>query len=88
MSMQVPRERFCMHPQARIRTFGTKPQALVEGTSQTPEYSIHTIVDKTNMWQPSEGLDLTVFYLVTVLVLIIVATIIVVAMWYRKKRTS
>ena len=60
----------------------------VEGTSQTPEYSIHTIVDKTNMWQPSEGLDLTVFYLVTVLVLIIVATIIVVAMWYRKKRTS
>ena len=60
----------------------------VEGTSQTPEYSIHTIVDKTNMWQPSEGLDVTAFYLVTVLVLIIIATIIVVAMWYRKERAS
>ena len=60
----------------------------VEGTSLTPEYSIHTIVDKTNMWQSSEGLDVTAFYLVTVLVLIIIATIIVVAMWYRKERAS
>lgn len=36
---------------------------LVEGNSQFPDYTMNTIVDKTNMWQPQLfGLDPTVFY--------------------------
>jgi len=36
---------------------------LVEGNSQLPDYTMNTIVDKTNMWQPQIlGLDTIVFY--------------------------
>ena len=36
---------------------------LVEGNSQFPAYTMNTIVDKTNIWQPQLlGLDPTVFY--------------------------
>jgi thiol:disulfide interchange protein len=36
---------------------------LVEGTSTFPDYTIHSIADKTNMWQPKIfGLEPTVFY--------------------------
>ena len=36
---------------------------LVEGESTFPDYTISTIADKTNMWQPKLlGLDPTVFY--------------------------
>jgi len=49
---------------------------LVEGYSQFPEYTMNTIVDKTNMWQPQlMGLDSTVFY-----ALVIGATVLIVAL--------
>jgi hypothetical protein len=36
---------------------------LVEGTSMFPDYTIHSIADKTNMWQPQFfGLEPMVFY--------------------------
>ena len=55
---------------------------LVEGTSQFPEYTMNTIVDKTNMWQPQLlGLDPTVFYALvigaTVLIVVVLAFLIV-----------
>jgi hypothetical protein len=49
---------------------------LVEGISQFPEYTMNSIADKTNMWQPQLfGLDPTVFC-----VLAIGATVLIVAM--------
>ena len=44
----------------------------VEATSQLPDYSMHTIVEDTNMWQPTQGLDATVLLLVAVIVAIAV----------------
>ncbi|MCW4007669.1 MAG: hypothetical protein NWF09_03115 [Candidatus Bathyarchaeota archaeon] len=47
---------------------------LVEGISEFPDYTIHSIVEKTNMWQAQIfGLEPTVFY-----ALLILATIIIV----------
>jgi hypothetical protein len=40
----------------------------VEATSQLPEYSMHTIVEDTNMWQPTQELDVTVLLLVAAIV--------------------
>jgi hypothetical protein len=61
---------------------------LVEGISELPDYTIHSIADKTNMWQPQIfGLEPTVFYVL----LILSATVIVVVIAFfavrRKKRT-
>jgi hypothetical protein len=54
---------------------------LVEGKSTFPDYTISTIADKTNMWQPKLfGLDPTVFYAfvgATVLIVIELAFLIV-----------
>jgi len=54
---------------------------LVEGKSTFPDYTISTIADKTNMWQPKLfGLDPTVFYAfvgATVLIVIGLAFLIV-----------
>ena len=48
---------------------------LVEGISEFPDYTIHSIADKTNMWQPQIfGLEPMVFYVL----LILAATAIVV----------
>ncbi|MEM3880889.1 MAG: hypothetical protein QXD19_03985 [Candidatus Bathyarchaeia archaeon] len=49
---------------------------LVEGISEFSDYTIHSIVEKTNMWQPQTfGLEQTVFYALLVLatILIVVA---------------
>ncbi|MEM2108074.1 MAG: hypothetical protein QXL10_02170 [Candidatus Bathyarchaeia archaeon] len=47
---------------------------LVEGISKFPDYTIHSIVEKTNMWQPQIfGLEPTVFS-----TLLILATILIV----------
>ncbi|MEM2998930.1 MAG: hypothetical protein QXX34_00180 [Candidatus Bathyarchaeia archaeon] len=49
---------------------------LVEGISEFSDYTIHSIVEKTNMWQPQIfGLEQTVFYALLVLatILIVVA---------------
>ena len=55
---------------------------LVEGISQFPEYTMNSIVDKTNMWQSQLfGLDPTVFYVLvigaTVLIVVVLAFLIV-----------
>ena len=45
---------------------------LVEGASEFPEFTIHSVADKTNIWQPQIlGLEPTTFYAV----LIIAATV-------------
>ncbi|MBN1244068.1 hypothetical protein JXA31_00570 [Candidatus Bathyarchaeota archaeon] len=54
---------------------------LVEGNSQFPEYTMNTIVDKTNIWQPQLlGLDPTVFYALvigaSVLIVVVLAFLI------------
>lgn len=50
---------------------------LVEGISKFPDYTIHSIVEKTNMWQPQIfGLEPTVFSIL----LILATTLIVVAL--------
>jgi hypothetical protein len=54
---------------------------LVEGKSTFPDYTMNTIADKTNMWQPKLlGLDPTVFYAfvgATVLIVVGLAFLIV-----------
>jgi hypothetical protein len=59
---------------------------LLEATSAFTDFSMHTIVDKTNIWQP-EILDLylTVFYAVTIGAVIVIAIIIVVIFRHRRK---
>lgn len=58
----------------------------VEGTSQQPDYTMHTIVENTNMWQPSEGLDMAVLFLVAVVAVVAIVAIVLVAIRYRKKK--
>jgi hypothetical protein len=50
---------------------------LVEGTSSFPDFTMHTKVDKTNMWQSQMfGLDPTVFYALVIAVVAILAVIV------------
>jgi hypothetical protein len=58
----------------------------VEATSQLPEYSMHTIVEDTNMWQPTQELDVTVLLLVAAIVVITIMAIALLALTYRKKK--
>jgi hypothetical protein len=58
---------------------------LVEATSTFTDFSMHTIVDKTNMWQPQIlGLPPIIFYALTIVAVIGLATIIVAI--YRRRR--
>jgi hypothetical protein len=59
---------------------------LVEGSSAFPNYTMHTKVDKTNMWQPQIlGLDPTVFYAVVVGAAVVIAAVIALIAVRRKK---
>jgi hypothetical protein len=58
----------------------------VEATSHEPDYTMHTVVKDTNMWQPSGGLDVTVLVLVVVVVVIVVVAVVMVALRFRKKK--
>jgi hypothetical protein len=59
---------------------------LVEGISQYPEYTMHSIVDKTNLWQPQVlGLDPTVFYAVVIGAIALIAVVLAVFFVKRKK---
>jgi hypothetical protein len=60
----------------------------VEGTSEQPDYSMHTIVEDTNMWHPSEGLDLTVLVLVAIAALVAIVALLLIGVWFRKKQTA
>ncbi len=51
----------------------------VEGSSQTADYSIHTVVLNTNMWQRQQSLDVTV--LVVVVAVAVVAIVLVAVAW-------
>jgi hypothetical protein len=58
----------------------------VEGTAEGTDFSMHTIVSATNMWLPSQGLDLAALILVgAVLLIIIAAAIAFVARSLRRK---
>jgi len=59
----------------------------VEGTSQQPDYSIHTIVENTNMWVPSQSLDARVFLLVMIVVLAVTVASVIAAIRCRKRKT-
>ncbi len=49
---------------------------LLEGISQFPEYSIHSIANKTNIWGPQIlGLPSTIFYLALAIIGIVVALV-------------
>ena len=59
---------------------------LVEGISEFPEYTIHSVVEKTNMWQPQIfGVDPTIFYTFLILVAILIGTALAILAMHRKK---
>jgi hypothetical protein len=60
----------------------------VEATSQLPDYSMHTIIEDTNMWQPSQEMDVRVLLLVAIVVTIAIIAIALLAYRYRKKKKS
>ena len=60
----------------------------VEANSVLPEYTMHTIVESTNMWQPNQGLDVTVLLLVAVVVVIAIVALALLALRIRKKKPS
>lgn len=62
---------------------------IVEGISEFPDYTIHSIVDKTNMWQPQIfGLEPTVFYALLILPVTVIVAVIAFFAVRRKKRTQ
>jgi hypothetical protein len=59
---------------------------LVEGFSQYSEYAMHSVVDKTNLWQSQVlGLDPTVFYAVVIGAVTLIAVVLAVFIFKRKK---
>lgn len=61
----------------------------VEGNSQTPEYTIHTIVSATNIWQPTppQGFSIESLILLVAVLLIIIFLVIATVVHYLRKRT-
>ena len=57
----------------------------VESTSEQPEYSMHTVVIDTNLWQPSVDLNLYVFVLIALGVVIALVVARIFVLKYRKK---
>ena len=60
----------------------------VEATSQLPYYSMHTIVEDTNMWQATQELDMTSLLLISVAVIIAIIAIALLALRYRRKKPT
>ncbi|MBT0159153.1 hypothetical protein G4O51_04130 [Candidatus Bathyarchaeota archaeon A05DMB-2] len=59
---------------------------LVEGITEFPDYTIHSIADKTNMWQPQIlGLELAVFYAVLIAAVAVVLAVAAFLVWQRRK---
>ena len=58
----------------------------VESTSEQPDYSMHTVVIDTNLWQPSRGLDTALILLIGVTLVIVIVVVGIVAVMLRKKR--
>jgi hypothetical protein len=60
----------------------------VEGISQTPEYSIHSIVSETNLWQPSSnGLNPASVVMLTGLFVIVIMIFAAITVHFQRKRT-
>jgi hypothetical protein len=61
----------------------------VEGNTQTPEYTIHSVVSATNMWQASPVVtyDFLSISLVAAVVLIVVIAFAAIAVHYFRRRT-
>jgi hypothetical protein len=57
----------------------------VESTSEQPDYSMHTVVIDTNLWQPSVDLNLYVFVLIALGVVIALVVARIFVLKYRKK---
>ena len=58
---------------------------LVEGNSQFPQYTMNTIVDRTNIWQPQLlGLDPAVFYTLVIGVAVLIAVLLALIVRRRK----
>jgi hypothetical protein len=60
----------------------------VEATSQLPDYSMHTIIDGTNMWQPTQELDITSLLLISIVLIIAIIAIPLLALRHRKKKPT
>ncbi len=60
----------------------------VEGTSQQPDYTMHTIVEATNMWQSQHDYDFTPLLLAAAVLVFVIAGLAVYAMRHKKKATS
>ena len=60
----------------------------VEANSVLPEYTMHTIVESTNMWQPTptHRLDATTLLLVAVVLVIAIVAILLLVLRNRKKK--
>jgi hypothetical protein len=59
---------------------------LVEGTVQSPEYTMNTAVDKTNIWQSQIlGLNPTVFYVTIIGATVLIVVALAVVITRRKK---
>jgi hypothetical protein len=60
---------------------------LVEGISKFPDYTMNTLVDQTNMWQPQLlGLDPTVFYALVIGAIVLIVVVLAFLIVRRKKR--
>ncbi len=58
---------------------------LVEGNSQFPEYTMNTIVDRTNIWQPQLlGVDPAVFYTLLIGIAVLIAVLLALIVRRRK----
>lgn len=59
---------------------------LVEGISHYPEYTMHSIVDKTNLWQSQvQGLNPTVFFAMVIGAVALIVVVLTVFVMRRKK---
>lgn len=60
---------------------------LVEGISEFPDYTIHSMLEKTNMWQPQIlGLDPVVFYALLIIAAILILAALALFTLRRKKQ--
>lgn len=59
---------------------------LVEGIAEFPDYTIHSIADKTNMWQPQIlGLEPAIFYAALIVAVAVVLAVAAFLVWQRRK---
>jgi len=60
---------------------------LVEGNSQYPDYTMNTIVDKTNIWKPQQlGLEFGLFYSLAIGSILLIGFVLTFLIVRRKKR--